>query len=100
MANLQVTCINKPDRDSRHESITHLGGAGWRYTRAEVIRFINDGVHTFHTEGADGARAEVRVIQGPGGEYVRTHADGTFTDNLLTLAECALTVGTDADGAQ
>lgn len=90
MADLQVTCINKPDRDSRHESITHLGGAGWRYTREQVISYIEDRVHTFHTKATDGKRAEVVVIDGQGGKYVRTRADGQLNDNLLSLRECAV----------
>jgi hypothetical protein len=70
-----------------HEGITHLGGSGWRWTRQEVIDSINAGTNTFYTlEG--GKRAEVGVVKGPNGPYLRTHADGQWNDNLLALLEC------------
>jgi hypothetical protein len=28
-------------------------------------------------------------VKGPSGEYVRTHANGVWNDNLLALDECA-----------
>jgi hypothetical protein len=35
-----------------------------------------------------GAPANVAVVNGPNGQYLRTHADGAWNDNLLALAEC------------
>ena len=87
MADAQVTCINKQQRDNPHEGITHLGGATWRWTRQLVIDSINSGSNTFYTL-VDGKRAEVGVVNGPNGQYVRTHADGSWNDNLLALKEC------------
>jgi hypothetical protein len=87
MADVQVTCINKQPRNNTHEGITHLGGAGWRWPRADVIASINAGTNTFHTLVA-GRRANLAVVQGPSGPYVRTHADGQWNDNLLALPEC------------
>ena len=88
MADLRVTCISKQPRDDTHHGITHLGGAGWYYTRAQVIDFIDRGVHTFHTL-VNGKRADVGVIRdGIHFPYVRTHADGYWNDNLLALPEC------------
>ena len=37
MADARVTCITRQPRKSPHEGITHLGGHGWKRTRAEVI---------------------------------------------------------------
>ena len=87
MADAQVTCINKVPRDNPHEGITHLGGANWRWTRAEVIASIEARTNTFYTFVA-GKRANVAVVNGPNGKYVRTHADGQWNDNLLALTEC------------
>ncbi len=87
MADVQVTCINKLPRNDTHESITHLGGKEWKWTRAQVIQSIQDKSNTFYTL-VNGKRADVRVIDGPNGKYVRTYADGIWTDNLLALAEC------------
>ncbi len=87
MADVQVKCINKQPRNDTHEGITHLGGAGWKWTRAEVIRSIEGRTNTFFTR-VNGKRADVAVVDGPNGKYVRTHADGYYNDNLLALVEC------------
>ncbi len=87
MADAQITCINKQPRTNTHEGITHLGGANWKWTRQQVITSIEQRTNTFHTMVA-GKRAEVGVVDGPNGKYVRTHADGYYNDNLLALPEC------------
>ena len=87
MADVQVLCINKQPRNNTHEGITHLGGSGWRWTRQEVIDSINAKSNTFFTS-VYGKRADVGVIQGQHGAYLRTHADGQWNDNLLALPEC------------
>ncbi len=89
MADAQVTCISKQPRMDTHEGITHLGGQNWRWTRQQVIDSINAGTNTFYTL-ANGRRADVGVVQGPFGPYLRTHADGQWNDNLLALPECPL----------
>ncbi len=89
MADVQVTCVNKQPRADPHEGITHLGGANWRWTRQQVIDSINNGTNTFYTL-VGGRRANVGVISGPAGPYVRTYADGVWNDNLLALPECRL----------
>jgi hypothetical protein len=87
MADVQVTCITKPDRNSRHEGITHIGGSGWRWPVSKVIESIRSGTNTFHTV-ANGRRANIEVVEGPR-PYLRTKADGTWTDNLLALPQCS-----------
>jgi hypothetical protein len=87
MADVRVTCINKQPRLDPYEGITHCGGFGWRWTRQEVVDSINAGTNTFYTfEG--GKRADVGVVNGANGPYLRTHADGQWNDNLLALMEC------------
>jgi hypothetical protein len=88
MADVQVTCINKQNRNSSHEGITHLGGIGWKWTRQQVIESIEAKTNTFYTL-VNGKRANVGVVNGPNGKYLRTHADGQWNDNLLALPECA-----------
>jgi Protein of unknown function (DUF3892) len=87
MADVQVTCINKQPRNDPHEGITHLGGATWHWTRHQVIESIEQRSNTFFTMVA-GKRADVGVVNGQNGKYVRTHADGEWNDNLLALPEC------------
>lgn len=88
MADAQVTCINKQPRNNPYEGITHLGGAGWKWTREAVIQSIEAGTNTFFTN-TTGQRTDIAVVDGPHGKYLRTHANGTWNDNLLSLPECA-----------
>jgi hypothetical protein len=93
MADLRVTCINKLNRQSTHEGITHLGvGDGSnrrRWTRQQVIDSINAGTNTFYTL-VNGNRGNIGVVEGPTGDYVRTFQDGRPNDNLLSLDECPI----------
>jgi hypothetical protein len=88
MADVQVRCINKQPRNDPHEGITHLGGDQWKWTRQQVITSIEAKTNTFFTY-VGGKRAEVGVVNGPNGKYVRTYADGKWNDNLLALPECS-----------
>lgn len=87
MADVSVTCINKNPRNNTHEGITHLGGPKWKWPRADVIYSIEKKTNTFFTL-ENGKRANIGVVDGPNGKYVRTYADGQWTDNLLALPEC------------
>ena len=87
MADVQVTCINKPDRSNTHEAITHLGGPNWRWARADVIASIESGSNAFYTQ-VNGKRADLGVVKGETGKYVRTYADGYYNNDLLALDEC------------
>lgn len=91
MADVQVTCINKPNRDSQHEHITHLGGSSWRWTREDVIRSIEARTNTFYVRDAAGHRSDVGVIDPGNGrpKHLRTYADGDWNNNLLALKECS-----------
>ncbi len=94
MSSYRIDCINKPDRDSRHERITHVGGpqadgSRWRDTAANIIRFIEAKQHSFYTqEGGRMASVGVRT-SAAGHKYIQTHADGQWSDNLLALCECS-----------
>jgi hypothetical protein len=91
---LRIDCINKTDRYNPHERITHAGGqypgqtSRWKFTQAEVIRYIESGQHTFYTL-VNGVRANVIVATHNGNKYIKTVNDGLQPDNLLSLPECA-----------
>jgi hypothetical protein len=91
MADCEVNCINKPDRDSPHEHITHIGYAGkWRMTREEAVRRIKQKIDTFFViDKRTGTRADVGVVE-PAGRppHLRTYADRVWNDNLLAQQEC------------
>ena len=48
MADVQVTCAVRQPRKNPHEGITHLGGHGWKKTKAEMIAAIEGRRDTFH----------------------------------------------------
>lgn len=84
---IQVTCINKEPRFNPHEGIINLGGIGWKWTKEQVIYSIRTNTNTFYTY-VNGKRANIAIVQGANGPYLRTHTDGIFNDNLLALGEC------------
>jgi hypothetical protein len=94
MADVLVTCITKPHPNSPHEHITELGNpkAGWKWDRGAVIASIEAKTNTFYTlDPRTGKRADIGVVYPAGREaYVRTHADGVWTDNLLALNQCPI----------
>nr|WP_284145333.1 DUF3892 domain-containing protein [Xanthobacter aminoxidans] len=87
MADVQVTCINKQPRNNTHEGITHLGNSKGKWTRQQVIDWIESKSNTFFTL-VNGNRGDIGVVDGPNGKYLRTYADGKWNDNLLSLPEC------------
>lgn len=94
MARLQVTCIVKPYPENPDTRIQALGGVNpltrerWLYTEKKVISFIVDGVHTFFIHRG-GVTINVQVAhKGPLKLYLKTDADSTLIDNLLSLPEC------------
>lgn len=96
MSEYLVTCINKPNRESRHEHITHIGNITnlpadrWRMSREEAIRRIESKQDAFYTvERTSGRKMYIGVVKETGkAPYLRTHADEKWNDNLLALAEC------------
>jgi Protein of unknown function (DUF3892) len=94
MADVKVTCITKPNPQSPHEHITHLGNParGWKWTREQVIQSIDANTNTFFVvDPVTDERSDVGVVR-PAGRlpYLRTHADGDWNDNLLSLNQCGL----------
>lgn len=91
MADVQVTCITKPHPQSQHEHITHLGNPpSWVWTREQVITSIEAKTNTFFVRDPNnGKRSEVGVVREAGkAPYLRTHADGYYNNNLLSLNQC------------
>ena len=73
MADLQVTCITKPNPQSPHEHITYLGNpaGSWKWTREEVITSIDAKAHTFFVfDPVSGKRSEVRVVRSAGKHHI------------------------------
>jgi hypothetical protein len=95
MANCHVTCITKPNVNSPHEHITHVGNPAWtmkRLTVEDVIQRINSRTDTFYVADQFGNRAMIGVVNPGAGRrpFIRTYSDGKWTDNLLALEQCRL----------
>ena len=95
MTSCQITCINKPNVHSAHEHITHVGNPSWPMKRLAVevvIQRIKDKSVSYFVQDARGNRAMVQVVPASAGrrEHIRTYADGTPTDNLLSLNQCGI----------
>lgn len=89
----RVTCINKPDRNSKHDAIQRLGGtrddngARWNITRQECVDHIKKGAQFY--VNVSGHNVYLIVQKSASGlEYVRTDPDQDRADNLLSLPEC------------
>lgn len=83
----QITCINKNDRDSKYERITHVGGAGWKLTLQAAISNIESGSESYYVSQG-GKDVDVVVATKNGTKYLKTEADGDEPNNLLSLPEC------------
>lgn len=88
----QIKCINKPNRDSRVEHITHVGGFGtepWKLTVEDVMQRIQSGSESYFVRVGN-AEAKVVVVQATllQRKHIKTTPDLTQTDNLLSLPEC------------
>ena len=93
MADCQVTCIVKPHPQSPHEHISQLGNPPtWQWTRERVIASIDAQTNTFFVlDRQNGKRSDVGVVREAGkAPYLRTHADGYYNNNLLSLDQCPL----------
>lgn len=91
MADCQINFITKSSSQAYHEHITHVGNTSsvppWKWTREDVIKSIENRTNTFYVlDAVTGKRAYVGVVRQAGrAPYLRTHADGIWTDNLLSL---------------
>ncbi len=92
MSDVRITCINKSSPNGGHEHITHAGNpaGNWWWTVEQIIASIDAKTNTFYVQDdRTGKRAYVGVVR-PAGKraHIRTHADGLWNDNLLSLTSC------------
>lgn len=88
---VQIKCINRTERMSAHERLTHVGGykdTQWKLTLNDAIGKIESGEWAFFVQ-ADRRMVGVIVAVSPTGKkYLKTEADGIQPDMLLRLPEC------------
>lgn len=91
---IRITCINKDNgnHENPNVAITHLGWKNeqtGKNTRLEIYNWIKDDKGEAYV--IDGNSNKVKVITAEtsrGTKYVKTEADTTVKNNLLSLPEC------------
>ena len=92
----EVNCITKPHPENRHEHITHIGNTnnGWQLSREVAIQRIDAKTERYYTvERSTGRKVYIFVVREGGLKppYLRTWADGVWSDNLLAQRQCDAT---------
>ncbi len=93
MANYEITCINKNNRQDPTERITHIGGLlsdgkRWKITVEEAIKYIETKQHSFYVNKNGKTVWVIIAVSRYGNKYIKTEADGNEPNNLLSLPEC------------
>lgn len=91
--NVQISCINKTQRQSAHERISHVGGLNpdgsrWKLPLDRAIQGTLEGKWKFYVS-VNGKSVWVIVAKSAHGyPYLKTENDGEQPNNLLSLVEC------------
>lgn len=75
------------DRDGDITKLCDPGQAWSPRSKADAIRDIEGGTHTYYVPWT-GGRTEIRVVPAPTGKYLRTDRDNTSKNNLDDLPNC------------
>ena len=86
MASRAVTHSGK-DRDGDITKLCHPVQAWSPRMKADAIRDIESGTHSYHVPWPGGS-TQIRVVNGPTGKYLRTDRDDTSRNNLDDLPDC------------
>lgn len=84
MADRQVT---KTGKDSDGDITSLCGGFG-SVTKQTAIVEIEGRSHTYFVKDAAEQRADIHVVTGPTGKYLRTDPNSACADNLDSLPDC------------
>ena len=84
MADRRVTGTGKDGEGD----ITSLCGSWGSSTKTQAIADIELDLHRYYTHAANGTEADVEVVNGTTGKYLRTDPDKSLADNLGDLPDC------------
>lgn len=77
----------RKDGDGDILALCNDGSAWSPRQKADAIRDIESGTHTYHVPWTTG-RTEIHVVNGSNGKYLRTDHDNTSRNNLDDLPDC------------
>ncbi len=89
---IQITHIRKPNPSSLHEAISHYGcqkndGTLGIYEREYFIKWLEDNsAKAYVSQNGNVTWCEIR--NNGRIKYLQTHADGQWSNNLLSLPQC------------
>lgn len=94
---IKITCIDKDNgnHDNPNVAITHLGwvkdgdGSSGKSTRLEMYNWIKNDKGEAYVKDGQGNKAKLNTAETISGtKYVKTEADTSTKNNLLSLPEC------------
>lgn len=93
---IRITCINKDNgyHENPNVAITHLGWVGndgkpGKSSRLEIYNWIKNEKGEAYVIDSNGNKAKVIIAETYSGtRYLKTEADNTTKNNLLSLPEC------------
>jgi len=88
---VEIQCINKTDRYSAHDRISHVGGSSpsrWKLTQQQAINAIEAGEWQFYVSVGGSVARVIVARSAAGNKYLKTQNDGEQPNNLLSLPEC------------
>ncbi|HEY8009248.1 MAG TPA: DUF3892 domain-containing protein [Methylocella sp.] len=88
---MEIKCINRTERMSPHERITHIGGyesSKWKITLNDAISKMERGEQAFSVQARRKTVGVIVAVSPSGIKYLKAETDGDQPDTLLRLPEC------------
>lgn len=89
----EIKCTNKSDRTNIHERILNVGGVNadgtrWMLSQTNAINGIEVKKWSFYVSKGTNKVNVIVAKSAAGYKYLKTEADDTTSNNLLSLPEC------------